>query len=100
MAVKIKKGNSRLVHADLHVIDGIEFFSRPEIPDLTEGSSDVQHTVVDGERLDTLSRNFYKQDGLYWVLAHRNNIQSFPDDLVPGRRIIVPNASKVRKELF
>lgn len=100
MSIRIKKGSSRLVHSELQNIDGIEFFSRPELPNFTESSTDKQHTVADGERLDSLSRRYYKQDSFYWVIAHRNDIRIFPEELIPGHRIIIPSASKIRKELF
>jgi hypothetical protein len=100
MTIRVKKGSSRLVHAELQNIDGIEFFSRPELPELTESSTDKQHTVADVERLDSISRRYYRQDSFYWVIAHRNDIRIFPEGLMPGQRIIIPSAAKIRKELF
>lgn len=100
MPIRIRKGSSRLVHAELQNIDGIEFFSRPEIPDLSSSSSDIQHTVSDGDRLDTISKRYYKQDSFYWILAHRNDIRLFPDDLITGQRIVVTSSPQIRRELF
>ena len=100
MTVKIVRGSSRLRHAELHVIDGIEFWSRPDIPELTPSNFDKQYIVEDMRRIDNVARDRYKREDWWWVLAHRNNYMLLPDDLVPGQRITVTGASQVRKELF
>ena len=100
MTVKIKKASSRLSHAELKVIDGIEFWTRPEIPEIEEASDDEYYVVEDSDRIDVISRKKYKRDDWWWVLAHRNNLRLLPGDIVAGTTLIVPRASRVRKTLF
>lgn len=100
MSVRIKKGTSRLSHSQLVVIDGIEFWTRPEIPDLTPSPSDTQHEVKDVERIDNIAKTHYQQDGRWWVIAHRNDLRELPGDVQEGQRIMITSPEQVRKELF
>jgi hypothetical protein len=100
MPTRIKKGSSRLSHSKLLVIDGIEFWSRPEIPDLTPSTGDVQHRVISTERLDVIAERYYKQAGRRWVIAHRNNLGLFEEDTRVGTTLVISDPAQVRKELF
>jgi len=100
MSVRIKRGTSRLTHAQLIVIDGIEFWTRPELPELTPSSNDIQHEVSVPERIDNIAKKRYQQDGRWWVIAHRNDLRVLPGDIMPGQRITITDPSQVRKELF
>ena len=100
MSVRIKRGSSRLSHAELVVVDGIEFWSRPSIPVLTPSHSDKQYTVDDGKKINDISYVRYKRDDWWWVIAHRNDLRLLPGDLIAGNRIVITDASQVRRELF
>jgi nucleoid-associated protein YgaU len=100
MSVRIKRGSSRLIHAELVMIDGIEFWTRPDIPDLTPSTGDKEHRVQVGERLDTIAKKYYKQDGRHWVIAHRNNIKQMEEEVHVGTTLIISDPIQVRKELF
>jgi len=100
MPVVIRKGSSRLVHSDLLVVDGIEFWTRPDLPTIEPDISDEYHVIDESDRSDIISRKKYKRDDWWWVLAHRNNYRLLPDDLVTGHTAVVPRASLVRKSLF
>jgi len=100
MTVRIRRGSSRLVHSTLVVIDGVEFWTRPNLPELTPSSMDKQHLVADPERIDSIANARYKRDDWWWVLAHRNDLRLLPSALIPGQSIIVTDVTQVRRELF
>lgn len=100
MPVRIKRGSSRLEHAELVVVDGIEFWTRPDIPDIEPDSTDVYHTTHESERIDIIAGDKYNKQEWWWVLAHRNDYRLLPFSLSAGNRMVVPRASRVRKELF
>lgn len=100
MSVRIKRGSSRLAFAKLVVIDGIEFWTRPEIPRLTPGADDIQYTPIDGQRIDSIAKLVYQQDALWWVIAHRNDIKIIPNEISNERPLMITPASKVRRQLF
>lgn len=100
MSVRIKKGSSRLAHAELVVVDGIEFWTRPNVPDITPESSDSYHTTSEVERLDLIADNKYRRDDWWWVLAHRNDYNLVPNDVETGKSMVIPRASLIRKDLF
>jgi len=100
MTVKIKKGSSRLELANLYVVDGVEFWGRPEIPDLPASQDDKIHIVSDGERMDMISNMYYGRDDWDWIIAHRNNLSLLPVELQTGQKIIIPDPSVVRDRIF
>jgi hypothetical protein len=100
MSVLIKRGSSRLAHAELVVVDGIEFWTRPNIPDLPASETDRTHIVEDRERMDTIANDKYRRQDFWWVIAHRNDFRLLPNALVAGKKIVIPDASLIRRELF
>lgn len=52
-----------------------------------------QHTVVQGERLDVIAHQYYRDPELFWRICDANNAM-LPDGLVAeaGRRILIPSA--------
>lgn len=100
MAVRIKKGSSYLVHSKLVVVDDVEFWTRPEIPDLPASSRDIPHTVSDGERLEHISLKYFGRSDWDWVIAHKNNISSLPTGFKPGQTLLIPDSATVREKLF
>lgn len=100
MPVRIKKGSSRLTHAELVVVDGIEFWARPEIPDLPPASTDTYHTIEDAVRIDMLARLKYRRQDWWWLLAHRNDMRVLPSEMTPAQTMVIPAATAIRKEIF
>ncbi len=49
------------------------------------------HTVREGERLDHIAHNHYRDPERFWAICDANSAM-WPDDLVarPGRRILIP----------
>lgn len=100
MTVRIKKQESRLKHATLVTLDGFEFWSRPKYPDLPESTGDIWHTVEESQRIDSIARIYYKNEKLWWVIAHANNMFDLPCELEMGQRIRIPDPRVVRKLLL
>jgi nucleoid-associated protein YgaU len=100
MTVRIKKQESRLKHATLVSLDGIEFWSRPRYPDLPLSTGDIYHTVEAEQRIDTIARTYYKNEKLWWIIAHANNMFVLPCELEMGARIRIPDPRVVRKLLL
>ena len=48
-------------------------------------------------RLDLISLKFYETCKLDWFIADANNIQDPIKDIVPGKKIIIPDKSKRRQ---
>jgi len=100
MSVKIDVSSSRLRHAELFSLDGIEFWCRPEIPNIPTSVNDIIHYVEESDRIDLLANKYYKNPRLWWVIAHVNNFINLPEDLIAGQRIRIPDPFYVRKYLF
>jgi len=100
MTVKIQKQSSRLKHATLLLVDGIEFWGRPDLPDLPESTGDRYHTVLEGERLDTIAKKYYRKGDYRWVIAHANNMGLMATDCDRGQVLRIPDPAIVRKLLI
>lgn len=97
MSVKIRKNESRLGLAEYAIVDEQEFWSRPEIPELPPDTNDIYHTVTSVERIDTIAKKYFKNEALWWVIAHANNLRLLPMDLKVGQRLRIPDPRRVRR---
>ena len=100
MAIKIKKNQSRLRHAELIAIGDIEFWDRPRIPDIEPSQYDKIHVVSEGERIDSIANAYYGDPLLWWVIAHANAMKSLPTELHPGMQIVIPDVRRLRKNIL
>lgn len=100
MSVNIEKQMSRLRHAILHSIDGIEFWGRPKLPAFPVSPKDTEYTVVEGDRIDTLAKRFFKNEKRWWVIAYANNMGLLPNELRVGMKIRIPDPALVRRVLL
>ena len=100
MTIKIKRGTSRLSHAGLAVVDGVEFWSRPSIPEIPNSRNDSIHEVEASDRIDLLAKKYYKNAELWWVIAHANDLRDLPGDISPGMRLRIPDPFYIRKHLL
>ncbi len=78
------------------IVTFLGFFDPPEFPD---SIGDIDHTVEDLDRLDSLALDFYDEQELFWVIAVRNNIDLPDADLNAGDRIIIPDPVLVRSRV-
>lgn len=70
--------------------DGKEVY-RPKIfPNIPLKDTDVYVMSETGDRLDTLSYEYYEDASLWWIIAAANNIHDAPMGLEPGTILRIP----------
>lgn len=50
----------------------------------------LHHTVVDGDRMDSLAQRYFNNPLLWWYIADANPEVFYPDDLEPGTVLRIP----------
>lgn len=51
----------------------------------------IHHTVMIGERIETIAYQYYSDPSLWWRIADANPEILFWDNLAPGTSIRIPN---------
>ena len=60
--------------------------------ELLTPESTIIHTVLDGQTLQNIAYKYYKDSGLWYIIALANNIQNpFSDELHAGQQLMIPN---------
>ena len=60
--------------------------------ELLTPESTIIHTVLDGQTLQNIAYKYYKDSGLWYIIALANNIQNpFSDELHVGQQLMIPN---------
>lgn len=80
----------RLSYYKEETVDGIVFYSTPG---LRIDATPYRHTVVDGERFDTLSHSAYGDSNWWWVISEQNDIFLPALAYVVGTTIEIPQGS-------
>ncbi len=55
-----------------------------------DSSKFIRHTVIAGDRMDSLAFYYYRNAELWWFIAEANPEVFYPDDLVPGSVLRIP----------
>lgn len=82
---------SELIHARLQKYGEVIFWDRTRPPVIGPHADDEDYIVKTNERYDLLAFDKLGSEKLWWVIARRNNLQLFPNDLYEGRRIKIPS---------
>ncbi len=82
---------SWLNFARLNLVDNVEIWSPPELPEITPQPDDIIHVVETRDRLDTLAVKYYQDHRLDWLIALANGIMDFTVDIVPGAELVIPS---------
>ena len=82
---------SWLTFAKLNLVEGVEIWSPPELPEIVAQPDDITHVVEGRDRLDALALRYYQDHRLDWLIAMANNILDFTVDMVPGTDLIIPS---------
>lgn len=77
----------------------ITFLGMLTYPDLPESDGDIEHTVEDRDRLDTLADRFYGEQFLWHPIAVRNNIDLPDAELNAGMKLIIPDPELVKSRI-
>ena len=74
-------------------------FSPPALPDVGNNESTV---VIEGrqQRLDQLAMTYYQDEGLWWVIALRNNLDLPDNALYAGMVLYIPALDYVRRVIL
>lgn len=75
------------------------WFGLFEEPDLSDRNGDLEYTLQETDRLDKLSQYYYGTPFLWWVIAAKNNLDLPDIQIVPGRKIIIPDPAYVQTTL-
>lgn len=69
----------------------------PNVP-VTE--DDIYVIATAGDRYDTLSRQFYRDSSLWWIIAYANNHQKASLAVTPGAQLRIPADKSLALRLF
>ena len=86
----------------LYVKDGRVFFGRWRPPEITLDGDEEEYIVKQGEdrQLDLLAHRIYGDRRLWWVIAHANKINFVHEEVVVGRKLVIPKLGRVRAALL
>ena len=90
MTVRIKN-SSRLIHAELFVTSGVEYWDLPQYPEIDIRNDDMTHEVEENDRIDKLANKYYGDPNLWWVIALANDLRIVPPDLQAESKIRIPS---------
>lgn len=99
MTVRLTQ-TSALRFTDLLKVDGVEFWDVLDLPEIPVQRDDVVHRVSQVDRIDILANRYYKNPGLWWVIAVANDMEILPTHLNTGDTIRIPSPRYVRENLF
>lgn len=51
----------------------------------------LEHTYVQGERLDSIAQRYYDRPDMWWTILDHNPVISDPDNIRPGQVLRIPN---------
>ena len=86
-----KSVESVLNNYQLRLYKGVEFWGECDLPEVAARDDDGVYTVKETDRVDTIAREFYGSETLWWVIARRNNLYNLPEDLEAciGKQIFI-----------
>tara|TARA_R110002012_G_scaffold176458_1_gene341350 strand:+ start:1908 stop:2204 length:297 start_codon:yes stop_codon:yes gene_type:complete len=61
---------------------------------IVKSNEDKVHTVIEGERLDTISYKYYGDSKFWWAIADTNDIKDTlinPFQLTSGTKLLIPD---------
>lgn len=99
MGVELEN-NSRLLFADLLLLDGVEFWDTLVLPDASPRDDDIEHVVSSTDRIDLLASRYYQEPRLWWVIAWANNLEILPTDLKENAKIRIPAKNFIENEFL
>lgn len=53
--------------------------------------NDLYHTVIDGETIQSIAYKYYRDSGLWYIIADVNSIYNPISEIVPGLQLLIPN---------
>lgn len=66
-----------------------------QTPDLDNSTTDIIHTVLDGETIFNIASAYYSGDsGRFTDICDYNSIYNPLEDVIPGLKLIIPNGKR------
>lgn len=62
----------------------------PDFPAIGKSSDDLQHTVLEGQTLQSISFQYYGDSGKWYIIALANDILNPFEELEGGKIITIP----------
>lgn len=90
--------SSRYVETGVYsAVGGKPYLGLWEAPVIEARTDDSYYRVKQSDvgRLDLLAYTMYSDPSLWWVIAHRNNIEDPLLDMVVGEDIVIPSSENV-----
>ena len=94
MSVKIEK-SSTLQFATLRNVDGVEFWEKPEYPEIEPADDDLLITVESGDRIDVISNRLYGTSAYWRLIAVMNGLTLLPIALYKGQILRAPSPQRL-----
>lgn len=85
-----------LQHADLLRIDNVEFFDKTRPPEIEPEDVDEPYRVKMGDRPDSVAFRRMGEQQYGWTIMLRNEMRLWPNDMVPGKEIQLPNVQSLK----
>lgn len=57
----------------------------------TKTNSDLYHTVISGETIQSIAFKYYGDSGLWYIITDANNIYNPITEIVEGLELLIPN---------
>lgn len=54
-------------------------------------NNDVYHTVIEGETIQNIANRYYRDSGLWYIIADVNSIYNPFTEIIPGTKLLIPN---------
>ena len=70
--------------------DGRNVFKTTYYPDIPDSESDIFITVSDTDYLDSLSKKYYGDESLWWIIARANKLPGYKLSVDVSRQIRIP----------
>ena len=94
--------DSRYRFSDLISLDSTWSTTMCAIPEIPASNEDLFHRVTAGEagRLDLIAYRFYRNVGLWWVLAKANGVLNPFEDVLSGQVLRIPNITNIYRRIL
>lgn len=76
------------------------YISNPIYPSIPPSLDDFYIITSIGDRYDSLAKQFYKDETLWWIIASANNSQKASLVVEPGVQLRIPGNKEQAVELF
>lgn len=96
MAIE-RNPNGPTSQAALYEINNTTFWDKTRPPAISAQADDEPYLVKMNDRLDLIAYTKLGDSDRGWIIMLRNDLRLMPNDLVPGKTIMIPSIDSLRK---